>query len=123
MILATNSGRVAHRDELNPLARERFARSDGREVMKLLSQARIANAGVNDVAEFLEHPVLRDRNRWRDVRIPGAVVQALISPADLSGVEPRVDAVHGIGEHTDAVLTGIGFSEFEIASLRAGNVI
>jgi len=120
---ATNSDRVAHRDELNALVRERFARSDSREVMKILDQAGIANAGVNDVAEFLEHPVLRDRNRWRDVQIPGAVVQALVPPADLSGIEPRMDAVPGVGEHTDDILTGLDYSESDIADLRADNVV
>lgn len=120
---ATNSDRVAHRDELNALVRERFARSGSREVMKILDQAGIANAGVNEVTEFLEHPVLRDRNRWRDVQIPGSVVQALVPPADLSGIEPRMDAVPDIGEHTDDVLTGLGYNESDIAGLRSDNII
>ncbi|MEV4734912.1 CaiB/BaiF CoA-transferase family protein [Saccharopolyspora sp. NPDC049426] len=120
---ATNSDRVAHREELSALVRERFARSGSREVMKILDQAGIANAGVNDVAEFLEHPVLRDRNRWRDVQIPGAVVQALVPPADLAGIEPRMDAVPDIGQHTDDVLTGLGYTESDIAGLRADNVV
>ncbi|TCP39361.1 formyl-CoA transferase [Tamaricihabitans halophyticus] len=120
---ATNSDRVAHREELNALVRERFARSASREVMKILDQVGIANAGVNNVAEFLEHPVLHDRNRWRDVQIPGAVVPALVPPADLAGIEPRMDAVPDIGEHTDDVLTGLGYSASDIAVLRADNVV
>ena len=40
--------------------------------MELLDRAAIANAGVNSVAEFLDHPVLTERDRWRDVAVPGA---------------------------------------------------
>lgn len=121
---ATGSDRVAHRDELNAIVAERFGELDSGEVMKLLDDAGIANAGVNDVQEFLDHPVLSARNRWRDVRIPGgAVVPALLPPADLTGTAPRMDAVPAAGEHTERVLTELGYSTADIATLRTDGVI
>ncbi|MEU2441742.1 CaiB/BaiF CoA-transferase family protein [Streptomyces rubradiris] len=120
---ATGSDRVAHRDELDAVIRERFARSGGDEVMRLLDAAGIACAGVNDVRGFVEHPVLAGRNRWRNVGIPGAVVPALLPPADLAGVEPRMDPVPAVGEHTEQILAGLGFSAARIEGLRAEGVI
>ncbi|MCW2937379.1 MAG: Carnitine dehydratase [Actinomycetia bacterium] len=120
---ATGSDRVVHRDELNVIVAERFWRSDGAEVLKLLNDAGIANAGVNDVREFLDHPVLAERGRWHEVGIPGAVVQALRPPVDLAGIDPRMDRVPAVGEHTERILTELGQTAAEIEALRADGVI
>ncbi|MET9384295.1 CaiB/BaiF CoA-transferase family protein [Streptomyces sp. NPDC002928] len=121
---ATGSARVAHRDELNAIVAERFAESDSDEAMKALDAAGIANAGVNDIEDFLAHPVLSARGRWRDVPIPGGVdVPALVPPADLAGVTPRMDAVPAVGEHTEPVLAELGYGPAEIEALRADRVL
>lgn len=121
---ATGSARVAHREELNAIVAERFGELKGGEAMKLLDEAGIANAGVNDIEEFLAHPVLGARDRWRDVRIPGgAVVPALLPPADLAGTAPRMDAVPAAGEHTESILAELGYSTADIGGLKADHVI
>ncbi|MFE7836669.1 CaiB/BaiF CoA transferase family protein [Streptomyces sp. NPDC057474] len=121
---ATGSARVAHRTEVNAIVAERFGELDSAEAMTLLDEAGIANAGVNDVDAFLAHPVLGERDRWRDVRIPGgAMVPALLPPADLSGVAPRMDPVPAAGEHTDSILAELGYSAADIEGLRAGRSI
>ncbi|MFD7956131.1 CaiB/BaiF CoA transferase family protein [Streptomyces ardesiacus] len=121
---ATGAARVAHREELNAIVAERFAESDSAEVMKVLDETGIANAGVNDIEDFLAHPVLAGRERWRDVRIPsGAMVPALLPPADLTGSTPRMDAVPAAGEHTERILTELGYSRDDIATLRADHLV
>ncbi|MEX3100717.1 MULTISPECIES: CaiB/BaiF CoA-transferase family protein [unclassified Streptomyces] len=121
---ATGPQRVAHREELNAIVARRFAELDSAEVTRELDAAGIANAGVNGVAEFVAHPVLAERDRWRDVTLPGGLaVPALIPPADLAGVAPRMDPVPGVGEHTDAVLAELGYGEAEIGALRGDGVI
>jgi formyl-CoA transferase len=120
---ATGSGRVAHRAELNVIVAERFARSDAEEIMKDLEGIGIACAGVNTVAEFLDHPVLAARDRWREIDVPGATVQALIPPADLAGLPARMDPVPAVGEHTDAILAELGRSPEAIEALRADAVV
>jgi formyl-CoA transferase len=119
----TGSDRVVHRGELNEIVAERFRHSDSAEAMKLLSEAGIANAGVNDVREFLEHPVLAERGRWHEVGIPGAVVQALRPPVDLVGIGPRMDPVPAVGEHTERILSELGTNAAELEALRANGVI
>jgi formyl-CoA transferase len=121
---ATGSARVAHRGELNAIVAARCAESDSTEVMKVLEETGIANAGVNDVEGFVAHPVLAARGRWRDVPIPGGTeVPALVPPADLAGVTPRMGAVPAVGEHTEAVLTELGYGPADIEALRADRIV
>jgi itaconate CoA-transferase len=55
---ATNPARVEHRAELNALVAARLAGLAAEEAVALLDAAGIANARVNTVADFLDHPVL-----------------------------------------------------------------
>ncbi|BAU81492.1 L-carnitine dehydratase/bile acid-inducible protein F [Streptomyces laurentii] len=121
---ATGADRVAHRDALDALVAERFARLDSATAGRLLDEAGIANAGVNDMDGFLAHPVLDARDRWRDVPLPGgALVPALLPPADLAGLTPRMDAVPAAGEHTDGILAELGHGPDAIDALRADGVV
>ncbi|MEU6663849.1 CaiB/BaiF CoA-transferase family protein [Streptomyces sp. NPDC046821] len=122
---ATGADRVAHRDEVNAAVAERFAELDSEDAMALLDKARIANAGVNSIAEFLAHPALAERDRWRDIEVPGdqGPVQALLPPADLSGVTARMDPVPAAGQHTEQILAALGRGAEDIERLRARGVI
>ncbi|MHC3467355.1 CaiB/BaiF CoA transferase family protein [Streptomyces sp. 7R007] len=120
---ATGSDRVAHREELNAIVAERLARSTADEALKDLEEIGIACAGVNDVAAFLDHPVLAARDRWQEVALPGATMRALRPPADLAGLPPRMDPVPDVGEHTEAILTALGHTPADIEALRADAVI
>jgi crotonobetainyl-CoA:carnitine CoA-transferase CaiB-like acyl-CoA transferase len=120
---ATGSDRVAHRDEINAIVAERCARSAAEELLKDLERIGIACAGVNDVAAFLDHPVLAARERWREVGVPGGTMQALLPPADLTGVPPRMDPVPAVGEHSEAILAELGRTRDDIEALRADAVI
>ncbi|MFJ8816328.1 CaiB/BaiF CoA transferase family protein [Amycolatopsis thermoflava] len=120
---ARNSARVAHRDELDELITGHLAGLSTETAVKLLDAAGIANARVRTVPEFLDHPVLAGRERWRNVGTPGGVMRALLPPASLRGVSPRMDPVPGIGEHTTAILRALGRTDTDIDLLRAERVI
>lgn len=120
---ATGSLRVAHRDELNAIVADRCARDDASDLLKTLEEIGIACTGVNDVAAFLDHPVLAARGRWREIGVPGGTAQALLPPADLAGVPARMDPVPAVGEHTETILRELGRTPEDIAALRADKVI
>ncbi|BBZ01440.1 CoA transferase [Mycolicibacterium chitae] len=104
---ASSTLRVAHRDVVNAVIAEVFASLPTPELEARLTAARIAFAGVNTVDEFLEHPVLAARDRWRTVQTPGGPVRALLPPVEL-GAEPRMGPVPSLGEHTAAILEELG---------------
>jgi formyl-CoA transferase len=120
---ATNSARVAHRDELNGMIAARFAALDTGAALALLDKAGVANARLNSVAQFLDHPVLAGRDRWRTVGTPGGDIEALLPPAILSGVAPVMAAVPAVGQHTDDILRALGRGPADIAALRAEGVV
>jgi itaconate CoA-transferase len=120
---AGNTARCAHREDLNTVIGQRFAQLGTTEAIDLLDRAAIANARVNTVPEFLQHPALASRDRWTTVTGPGGEVQALKPPATLSGIEPRMDPIPAVGEHTDAILTALGYSPAAIEKLRSAGVL
>ncbi|WP_332880686.1 CaiB/BaiF CoA-transferase family protein [Streptomyces sp. NBC_00564] len=120
---ARNSARVAHRDTLEAVVARRFAELDTGEAVKLLDRAGVANARLNSVSDLLDHPVLTGRDRWRQVSTPGGPVDALLPPATLGGVEPRMDPVPEAGEHTAAILAELGRTDAQIEELRAAGAV
>ena len=119
----SNIKRNAARAELLALTERAFARMSAEEAVARLDTAGIANARMNTPEEVWEHRQLRARERWREVASPAGVIPALLPPASVSGVEPRMDAIPGIGEHTDAILAGLGYTTSEIGALRMGGAI
>lgn len=105
---ASSTLRVAHRTDVNAAITEVFAAVATAELEARLSAARIAFAGVNTVSEFLDHPVLAGRDRWRTVDTANGPVRTLLPPIDL-GAEARMDPVPALGGHTAAILAELGF--------------
>jgi formyl-CoA transferase len=118
-----NWGRVRNREALNGVIEGVLGRLDTSAVIKLLDGAAIANARVNTISQFAEHPVLRGRNRWADIETPGGVVEALRPPADLSGAASVMGAVPALGQHTVPILRALGRDDAQIASLASQQVI
>lgn len=118
-----NPDRVAHREELEAIIATRTAEFTSADLEKRLEAAGIANARMNSMDELWAHPVLAGRDRWRPVSTPGGAVDALVPPATLAGVEPRMAAVPGIGEHSEAILAALGRTSADIAALREAGVI
>ena len=114
----TNSARVAHRADLNALIGAGLAGLGADAATALLDQAGIASARINQVRDFLDHPVLSGRDRWRTVAVPGGKMAALRPPVDLAGIEPVMGPVPAAGEHTDAILRELGRTDATIATLR-----
>lgn len=119
---ASNTLRVAHRDAINESVAHHFSRLDTAELTDRLNRALIAFAGVNTVSEFLDHPVLAGRDRWRPVETEAGPIRALLPPIGL-GSEARMDPVPALGEHSVEVLRGLGITDDAISVYLHDGVI
>lgn len=120
---ASNSARTAARAELRAIIAEVFSRLSAEQVIERLDAAHIANAHMNDMHDLWNHPQLEARRRWVEVGSPAGNIPALLPPGVPNTYEARMDPVPALGQHTDAILAGIGYASDAIASLRAQHVI
>ena len=115
---SANSRRSENRAELRAIIVEAFGKLSADEVIARLDAAPIANAHVNDMAGVWAHPQLKARERWREVGSPAGSIPALLPPGRNNAFEPRMDAVPGLGQHTDTLLTQLGYAAADIQQLR-----
>ncbi len=120
---ATNSKRSAARAELRAIIVESFAALTAQQVVERLDAAPIANARVNTMHDVWEHPQLKARGRWTEVQTSAGPIPALLPPGMTKADEPRMDAVPGLGQHSESILTELGYTAQQIAALRAAEAI
>lgn len=120
---ATNARRVEHRSALDREIAAVFSRLPAADVVRRLESAGIATARLNTVEQFAAHPQLAARGRWREVASSAGPVRALIPPATIAGVEPRMDPIPALGEQTDAILDELGYDASTVAAWRAAGVV
>ncbi|MGY1876221.1 CaiB/BaiF CoA transferase family protein [Nocardia gipuzkoensis] len=119
----TNPGRVRHRAEIDDAIAAWCLRHDLARIQKIADDAGIGNSCYNRPTEVLDHPQLTARDRWRSIETPAGSIPSLLPPAILTGFEPPMGPVPGLGAHTDAVLTELGCTAVELAALRESGVI
>ena len=119
----SNSKRVAAREEMDAVITAAFSRWTASDVIARLESAGIANARMNTVHEFLEHPQLEARARWRSVDSPVGPIRAVMPPFNIDGVEIPMRPIPAVGEHTDAILGELGFSAGTVAEWRRAGIV
>lgn len=120
---SSNAKRSANRAELSSLIGQAFAGLSAADVTLRLEEAGIANARVNTMAEFWEHPQLMARQRWSSVHTAGGDIPALLPPGSWERGQPRMDPVPALGQHTDAILSELGYSANQIERLRSEGAV
>ena len=118
----TNKLRVEHRRVMDSVILDVFRRLTAAEVIQRLDRAGIANARINSVSQFIHHPQLAARNLWREVDSPVGRVAALIPPVRMDGVDPIMGAIPELGQHTESILTELGFDAETIARWKDEHV-
>jgi itaconate CoA-transferase len=119
----SNARRVANREALHAMIDVVFSHLTIDQVIARLDRAHIANARMNSMQEFWDHPQLEARKRWREVNSPVGPLKAMLPPVTMRDVEPRMDAIPALGEQTKQILRSLGYEDAQINQLRADDVI
>ena len=116
---ATSSARNEHRPEMKALIEKVFAGMTAEGIVARLETAGIANARLNTMQEFWDHPQLEARNRWREVDSPAGPLDTMIPPLNIAGLEPDIRALPSVGQHTRAILAELGYDDRAIEKLSS----
>jgi itaconate CoA-transferase len=119
----SNGGRVQNREQLDRAMQEVFQKLTAAEIIARLEAAQIANARMNTVQEFVNHPQLAARNRWSEVDSPVGLLPALLPPVTMENVDIAMNAIPALGQHTSAILDELGFDSETIAGWRKAKAI
>ncbi len=115
--------RAQNRNAMHEEIERVFSKITAEKILERLDNADIANAKLNSMQEFWDHPQLEARERWREVGTPAGPVEAMKPPFNLDEFEPRMDAVPALGAHSAAILAELGFSSIDIGKMKSGGII
>jgi itaconate CoA-transferase len=120
---SSGPSRMKNREAMHAEIERVFSQLKSAEVIERLESADIANARLNSMQEFWDHPQMQARDRWREIGSPAGPVAAMKPPFNLDGFEPRMDALPAVGEHSRAILDELGFGSVEIDRMKSENII
>jgi crotonobetainyl-CoA:carnitine CoA-transferase CaiB-like acyl-CoA transferase len=115
---ARNELRTANRHVLEPMIEEALADVSVEEAEARLEAASLAFARANDAREVMRHPQVTERGRLLTVRTVNGPVGQLRAPFNIEGLTEPETCIPTVGQHTDAILTELGYDADAIAALR-----
>ncbi len=121
---ATNTARTDNRAKTDAVVAEALGAMSAPEAIAALDTAGIACARLNTVADVAAHPQLAARSRWREIGSPAGPLRAMLPPITMpGGADPLMGPVPALGEHTDALLHGLGMTDVQVSALRRDGVV
>jgi len=122
---ATNAKRVENREEIVKIIGDLVATRDGEEWLKILTDAGIPCGPIYTVDKIFADPQVLHRQMLKELDHPKAgKIKVTGIPVKLSDTPGEVKtAPPGLGQHTDEILTELGYSGQEVEKLRQEKVI
>lgn len=120
---SSSTRRSDARKELHAIIVDAFSSLTYDEVVARLDEAKIGNAAMNDMQQVWNHPQLKARGRWAEVGTPLGKIKAMLPPGMPESFEPRMDPIPAVGEHTDAILGELGYSDADIERLHMAKTV
>ena len=123
--LASNAGRDARSKEIYAVIDAWVGSQDADEVLRVAAEAQVPASPIFSVADMFRDPQFLARGMLEKAQLPDG------KGFHLPGVVPKLSATPGatrwigpeLGEHTESVLGGLGYSEEDIRRLRLDGVI
>lgn len=119
----SNPQRVANWDALAEVITSVFSVLKKEEVIARLEASGIAYSEMREMEEVWDHPQFAARGRWREVGSPVGPLPALAPPANLEGIEARMDPIPALGEHTESILRELKYGDGDIARMKSEGVL
>jgi crotonobetainyl-CoA:carnitine CoA-transferase CaiB-like acyl-CoA transferase len=122
---ATNRDRLAHRDELNALLEPMFAGRPIAEIQELMDQASVPCGAVRDLHSVFTDPQVAALGLVETLDHPTAgPINVVGPPYRFSATPPALRLPPPLlGQHTDEVLSELGYDSIAIGALREARVI
>lgn len=122
---STNPLRIANRAELEAAVTEALADRSATGWAEVMDRHGVTCSPINTIDTVLELPQVLQQQlvidlphaEIPDLRMPGIAIRLSETPGSVRLPPPT------LGEHTDTVLAGLGYSDREIAALRAARVV
>jgi crotonobetainyl-CoA:carnitine CoA-transferase CaiB-like acyl-CoA transferase len=123
--LKTNNDRVRSRDWMMPLLRSRLAGRGAAELGALFERQGLPFAPITRPEELFEDPHLNATGGLAPLTLDdGRETRVPLLPVTLNGERPGLRLQPPkVGEHTEELLAGIGYTRAQIAALLADHVI
>ncbi|WP_227817259.1 CaiB/BaiF CoA transferase family protein [Nitrogeniibacter aestuarii] len=123
--LADNAGRDARAAEIYGTIDDWVRCHDADEVISTLKAADVPTSPIFSIADMMADPQFQAREMFESLALPGG------ASVNAPGVVPRLTGTPGgtewpgpaLGEHTQAVLNALGYSDEDVARLNADGVI
>ena len=80
-------------------------------------------SAILDVKEALDNPFVTEEGRLQDIELPGHGTYRYLRPAVQASAPAPARPAPGLGEHTDALLRGIGYDAAKLKKLKDAKVI
>jgi formyl-CoA transferase/CoA:oxalate CoA-transferase len=122
---ATNAKRVENREVLDRLLGEIFAQKEARYWVEKLNVNKVPCGMINAISEVVSHPQVLHRGMVVKMEHPKAgEIRVLGNPLKFSALDVAYRLPPPLlGQHTEEILSGLGYSAGEIEELRANGVI
>ena len=122
---ATNGDRVTHRQQLVPYLQQIFLTQPVTHWVETLQQASVPCGPINDLADVFADPQIHARAMLQQMTHP------TVGPIQQTGLPIKFSHTPGqlrlppplLGQHNHEILTAIGYSPDQIASLKQRGVI
>jgi len=123
--LAKNDGRAAQMEHIDKAIAQWTSRFSQEEVLEVMEKADVPAGRIYSAADIAADPHFAARGMLQDVvagdgvplKVPGIVPKLSATPGAIRSPAPK------LGEHTEEVLKGIGFSPDRIRALREKHIL